>query len=188
MRLLRGSSSPPYPFSHSGTCIVSGYASCLHEDLRIAWDIFPNAGVIAVNAAAKEVKATALFSFHPEKFISSRWIEHQKKFGDEFTVHAMNRERHGDLSYVQYWWPPSHGGGSAWGARKLAWLMGFDTVILCGCPMIAGPYVGNHGIGGFMTQEDVVENYRREIREDTEWHEGCFSMSGATRDILGYPC
>ena len=91
-----------------------------------------------------------------------------------------------DMPWVQYWHKGARGGGSsAWGARKLAKLMGFDLVVLCGCPMTAGPYVGNHGLGGTMTQESVVERYQREITQDTEWHNGVISLSGWTKDFLG---
>lgn len=72
-----------------------------------------------------------------------------------------------------------------WGARKVAGFMGFGPVILCGCPMETGPYAGNHNLGGFMHRDDVVENLRRGIERETEWHEGVCSMSGWTRGLLG---
>ena len=178
--------SPSYPFEHSGPCIVAGNAWCLHNDLEQARRVYPDIPIIAVNGAAREVKAIALFSYHPERFVERgfEWIRRQRLFGQDFTVHGSRFMP--DMPWVQYWHEEARGGGSsAWGARKLAKLMGFDLVVLCGCPMTAGPYVGNHGMGGTMTQESVVEKYQQEIINDTEWHKGAISLSGWTKEFLG---
>lgn len=172
-----GQASPPYPLAHGGPCIVAGNAFCLHEDLERA----PRVPVIAVNGAAREVRAFALYSQHPERFVSLRWIDRQRRgFGDGFTVHASE-----PMAHVDYCWRAVRkGGGSAWGARKLAWCMGFDPVILCGCPLEAGNYA-NHAPGQLMTKQKVIEELREQIAAETEWHEGACSMSGWTRDLLG---
>ncbi len=168
---------------------MAGSALCLHDDLARAWKIYPGAPVIAVNGAAREVKAFALFSYHPQRFIERgfEWIRHQRRlFGPDFTVHGSKMLP--NMPFVQYWWKGARGNGSsAWGARKLASLMGFNKVILCGCPMVAGDYAG-YRLGGLMTQPDVTEQYAREIEADKEWHEDAFSMSGRTGEILGPPC
>ncbi len=177
------------PFSFNGVCIVSGNAWCLHQDLTEARKIVGDVPVIAVNGASKEVKAIAIYSVHPQRFIERgyEWIRHQSRlFGDGFTVHSSNKEKNGDLSYVQYWWHIPGGGGSAWGARKIAKLMGFTTVVLCGCPLTPGNYA-DHSMGMNMTKPEIVGQYAREIESDVDWHEGCYSMSGATKAILGSP-
>lgn len=174
-----------YPYRHSGPCIVAGFAECLHEDLAKAKSIVGEVPVIAVNGAASAVKALILFSQHPERFSEYRWIEKQKHFGADFTVHARGD---GSLPWVDYWWPTKGGGGSAWHARKVAALIGFDTVVLCGCPLDPGPYVGGHSIGGFMHRQDVVDDLFDYVKNDKEWHKGAYSMSGRTRDLLGTPC
>ena len=63
--------------------------------------------------------------------------------------------------------------------------MGFDKVILCGCPLNAGPYVGNHNLGGFMADENIVKDLRNGIEFDTDWHDGVYSMSGWSKGLLG---
>lgn len=177
--------SPPYPHRHSGTCIVAGFAECLHADLEKAIALVGDVPIIALNAASGAVKALMLFSQHPECFKSKRWIEKQQQFGNDFTVHARGE---GTLPYVDYWWPTKGGGGSAWHARKVAALIGFDRVVLCGCPLEVGPYVGGHNIGGLMHRQDVVDDLFEQVRDDTQWHAGAYSMSGRTRDLLGEPC
>lgn len=180
-----GAVSPP--FSFSGVCIVAGNAWCLHEDLAEARKILGDVPVIAVNGASREVKSIALYSCHPHRFVEkgSEWIRHQRRlFGEGFTVHSSNKTKHGDLPYVQYWWHIPGGGGSAWGARKVAKLMGFNTVVLCGCPLLPGNYTGGR-LGMNMTKAEVTEQYASEIASDTDWHKGAYSMSGRTREILG---
>ena len=76
---------------------------------------------------------------------------------------------------------------SSW-LRKVASLVGFDSVVLCGCPLSLGPYVGNHNLGGLMHRVDVVDNLFGQIEADTAWHEGVYSCSGRTKELLGEPC
>lgn len=152
--------------------------------------MFPKAPVIAVNGASREVKALALFSYHPERFTERGydWIRHQSRlYGPGFSVHGSKFVP--GCPSVQFWWEDARGGGgSAWGARKLAWLMGFNPVVLVGCPLTPGNYAG-HRPGMIMARVDVTEQYAAEIEADKDWHEGAYSMSGRTKEILGgLPC
>ena len=174
-----------YPHRHSGACIVAGFAECLHEDLEKAKALVGEVPVIAVNDASSAIKALILFSQHPECFQTKRWIEKQRRFGNDFTVHARGE---GSVPWVDYWWPTKGGGGSSWHARKVAAFIGFDKVILCGCPLDLGPYVGGHNIGGFMHRPDVVDDLFDYVKNDKDWHTGAYSMSGRTRTLLGEPC
>jgi len=165
-------------------CIVAGNALSLPLDLDQVFDRYGELPVIAVNGASKHIKAFALYSQHPDRFLRHGWISGQlRKFGYDFTVHTNGWS---DFDYIDELWPNiRNSGGSAWGARKLAVEFGYDEVILCGCPMIPGPYVGNHNLTGFMHKPDVVDELFSQIEKDTEWHEGCTSMSGRTKELLG---
>ena len=154
------------------TCIVAGNAASLHSDLK-GLD-YP---IIAVNGASREVKAFALFTQHPDKF--PKWVRYQQRFHQDFKVYSCVESPHSILKDIP------KGGGSAWGARKLATILGFDKVILCGCPMTPGPYVGNHNLGGFMHRKDIVDELFGQIKRDVDWHKGCISMSGRTKELLG---
>ncbi len=179
---------PPYLVNHSGPCIVAGNAFNLHDDLAKAWSLCPEVPVIAVNGAAGEVAAQFLFSYHPIQFIQRpyAWIGRHNRFGGTYTVHGAKFEE--GMPWVHHWWEGARGrGGSAWGARKLAALMGFDTVILCGSPLVPGNYAG-HKLGRHMVVPSVTDDLLRDITADTDWHKGAYSMSGRTRDLLGEPC
>jgi len=58
-------------------------------------------------------------------------------------------------------------------------------VILCGCPMIPGPYVGNHNFSGGMHIQQIVDDLFQGMVRDDKFHKGCISMSGFTKDLLG---
>lgn len=181
--------SPPYSFQHTGPVLVCGSAACLYDDLERARKRYPDASVIAVNGAAKLVPAIVLYSKHPERFIERRWLSAQRFFfGDHAVVHADVRAATRPPC-IEYWWTGLWGGGgSAWDARKLATVLGFAPIVLCGCPLVAGPHVGSLSFASFMHREDVVDGFRREIEVDTKWHEGVYSMSGWTRELLGGHC
>lgn len=184
IREVVAQSTPPYSFEHSGPVIVAGNAWCLHEDLARAPQGLP---IIAVNGAAGEIKAGFLYSKHPERMVGrgGYWIGKQRRFHEDFTVHGSRF--HESMPHIQYWWEGARGGGgSGWGARKLATLLGFDTVILCGMPLDPGGYASGR-LAKLMNKPDVIDAYRREIASDTEWHEGVYSMSGWTKGLLGSP-
>ena len=184
-------SVPTYPHKHSGPVVVAGAAWCLHDDLARARDLYGDLPVIAINGAARDVKADFLYSGHPERFETHRWVHHQKRlFGDIFTVHSGYKNTPPtDCPLVDFWWRGTGiaRGTSAWAARKMAAFMGFDLVLLCGCPLDPGPYVGHRLGHELMLKESVIDKYRRIIASETEWHEGCLSLSGWTATFLGSP-
>lgn len=188
-----GASAPPYPYSHSGTVLVCGNAFCLRDDLERARDMFPAAPVIAVNGAAAEVKAFALFTQHPLNFTT--WMTAQReRFGDGFTTHAAGKAHmttklgvQPPMPWVDYWWDHvAHAGTSTWGARRMAKLMGFERVILCGMPLSKGGYANGHMARAWQ-REDKIAHYRKAVESDIDYHPGARSMSGWTRDLLGAP-
>lgn len=184
---------PDYPERHSGPVLVCGNAWTLHDDYASAVEIFGSVPVIAVNGAAGQVKAFALFTQHPRKF--PRWIKMQRdRFGDDFTTHAAgNREWATKLGkplsheYVDYWWPDATGGGtSAWGARRMAGMMGFDTVILCGAPLEPGGYADNQPTQ-LMRNAKLMRHYQGQIERDTAFHPGVYGMNGWPAKFFGTP-
>jgi len=187
-------STPPkteYTNKHHGVVLVCGHAFCFRDDLALAREHFPDAPVIAVNGAAGELKAFALFTQHPLKF--PKWIKLQSdRFGEGFSTHAAGKRhiatklghvpRH---RCVDYWWEDVAGGGtSVWGARKMASFMGFEKVVLVGAPLEVGGY-GDGKMSKLMQKGSVIEGYRDYIRGDTSWHEGVVSMSGWTKEFFG---
>lgn len=192
------SAEPPYPWPHSGTVLVCGFGPGFYDDLDRARALRPDAPAIAVNEACKAVKAFAIFTLHPEKLKRFCALQIQS-FGDGFTVHSGGRaaesaNRQKRFPGVDYWWAQAAGGGtSSWAAARMARLMGFDEIILCGVPLVHGNYADKGFAKAWREGQkredgrDMLQTYRNYVENDTKWHEGVTSMSGWTRDILGEP-
>lgn len=163
-----------------GSCgspvFVIGNAFCMEDDLARATEIYGDADKVAVNGASREVQASMLVSQHPSNFVNARWVHFQRKFHEDFTTHATSEP-------ADVVWSLPHKGGSAWLARRIAGLLGYDPVVLVGCPMVPGNYA-NHRPGLLMTKQKVVDELFEQIVRDTDWHGGCVSMSGRTRELL----
>lgn len=117
---------------------------------------------------------------------------------------------------VTDWWPHEIGLGatSASKAAKLAFILGATEVILCGCPMNQEGYfsgeakvpqhvncmrIGDHGKARGLYESSgrqldvqetrIIKGYRTNLKKLAEGEfKGCvFSMSGFTREQLGFP-
>jgi len=185
-------SVPAYPSHRSGTVLICGYADTLFDDLARARKLRPDASVIAVNDAAGAVEAFAVFSLHCRRGKLDVWAAAQrKKFGPrEVHSHGYRHKYetiHAAYPWVDYWWPAAMGTGtSAWAAAKMAKLMGFDEIILCGVTLERRPYA-NGRIARDFRHPQVLELYCRYIRNDKAWHEGVKAMSGWPRKFFGEP-
>lgn len=188
---------PSYTVEHSGTVLVCGFGPGFHDDLERARRLRPDAAVIAVNEAVKAVDAFAFFTLHPEK-IATRWrpLMHQHR-GKVLQVHSGGKsfDKRARIRGVDHWWPEAGGGGtSVWAAQRMARLMGFDERILIGAPLAYGNYADGNFAKMFRQGRrrrgdgrDVVQAYRDFVAADTAWHDGCYSLSGFTREVLGEP-
>ena len=179
-------SFPPYRARHQGVVLVCGNGFPLADDLARARGLFPDAPAIAVNGAAKEVPAFALFTLHPEKMPVLWAAEQRRRFGTGFTTHTGGKAERQDAPGIDHWWPEAAGRGtSTWAAAKMARLMGFDRIVLCGMPLEPGPYADGRPAFAFMRRQ--LEGYRAYVAGDTAWHRGVSSLSGWTRDLFGEP-
>lgn len=196
--------------------LVVGSAPCLFDDVRRAMSIRPFASLMLVNGACTALEnAEHVLAGHEEKAeMFAR--ERRERFPNAppWRLHAccnMKRcswyaER---FPSVTDWHPHEVGVGatSASKAAKLAFILGFDEVILCGCPMNQEGYfageaevpqhimcdrIGSFGMSryGVPVQETrIIKGYREKLKvlAETEFKGRVFSMSGFTRDCLGEP-
>lgn len=184
---------PAYPARHSGCCLVCGNAWTLADDLERAHELRPGAAMMTVNGAAASASADFLFSLHFEML--PHWIATQThRFGRGFTTHGVGSREHRkqvqrrrEAPFVDYWWPDAKGAGtSAWSGAKLARLMGFDEIVLCGAPLAPGPHADGSAADDFLRRR-VLEHYRAAVIGDVGWHRGVTSMSGWTKEFFGEP-
>ncbi len=168
--------------------LLCGSAATLFDDLAGARALRSDADVIIVNAVAEIMEAENLFSLHPEKL--GMWRErHTIKFGSTPTTHSGRPRFDGCrlMSTVDHWWPEaSSRGSSGWSGAKLAQLMGYDEVILCGVPLDPIHYAKRGPAKNFKSKK-MLNYYRAGVEADVAWHAKVRSMSGWTRERLGEP-
>ena len=188
-------SIPAFP-KRSGTVLILGYGPPLYDDVSRATELRPAADVIAVNMAMQDYAADHLFSWHfdePKKL--PQWRDrHIEKFGPGALTHCpTQRDRDTGVlkpvpegfDWVDYWWPGATADGSGpWMAVRMAKFMGYEERILCGVPLEIGGYANGHMATAFQRPANV-ERFRTAVARQTDYHEGTFSMSGFTKDLLG---
>lgn len=189
------------------TVLIVGSAPCVYNDLYTALQLRPDADVIAVKFSVALVHAAVAVTHHGEYVLPIKEL-HRARWGDEVQVYAPKKlftdeqRRHIDREWHEL---AGVGGTSAWGAARMARLMGATEVILCGCPIdVAQPGEPYHhpivyeatrqlGIGNQRGEpfgnEAAVRGYRNFIQSDIDrgLAEGITSMSGWTRKALGAP-
>jgi hypothetical protein len=194
--------------------LVVGSAPCLYEDYDTARELFPESEVMTINEASGALEdvdhVLAGHTAKAEQFVKYR----REKFPDckAFKVHAswarINEAPRDEQPSVTDWWggEVSSGATSAGKAIRIAKKMGFDKVVLCGCPLDSSGYfnpneteamqreyqhLGKCARVGYVRDKEnrSVVRYRETFRKlaETEWAGWVFSMSGLSRELLGAP-
>ena len=199
-------SEPTYSHKHHGTLLVIGSAPCVREDLVDAVMHRPGAAIMAVNEAVKVARPNFITSLHCEKMDVFDALAQQQWGGKIWSTHSGNvtargQERH-HFATVDYWWPTMKhcGGTSAWAAAMIGAAMGFEEIILCGCPMNGGDGYFNDGETAKGTPSDprfgykpahcsLIQSAHDHIQKHKDTPEAALvsSMSGFTSEILGTP-
>ena len=189
--------------------LAAGSAPCLFADLEAARALYPGAEIMLINGACQLVEdAEHVLSGHTDKAeFFARAREKAFPLAMPWRLHATWMIRHPvprDLyPSVTDWWGPEHSSGatSAGKAALIGLTMGFDRVVLCGCPMDGSGYVQNESegipqlkacqrVGDPKKQEAAtIRRYKKRLAElaQTTFKGKVFSMSGYSRECLGSP-
>lgn len=192
-------SVPPFPFDFSTepvTLLVVGSAPCLTADLDVAKGLRPSHLIMAINDAARWIPADMVFSYHASRI--PEFAAGQRKFNTEFTTHGDARKIHRNHDCADYFWHDLHHGATSAVAGAHAGLyMGFQEVILCGCPMnggdgYAGPTAPNTAadprFGFKMPGTGLIQRNQTGLKRfATIAKDRVFSLSGFSQQILGAP-
>lgn len=192
--------------------LVVGSAPGLYADLAAAEALCDDFEVMLVNGAGAAVeRAQHFLAGHTDKaeqFVAAR--DAAFPLARAYRVHATFVDRKSAQPPTEYpsvtdWWPQSRfssGATSAGKAARIGLAMGFDRVILCGCPMDGSGYFPGESKGipqlkacqriGDPTkqQASTIRRYKERMAELAagEFKDRVFSMSGWTREVLGAPC
>lgn len=187
---LGGRENKHYPHYHDGPALIVARAWCMERDLAAALAMFPDATIFAANSVARHVKAAHIVSVH-DTYMHEHRIGQIKRFKNTPICHAVAPRTNHVSDAVDYWWPqffaPPH---ASWIGVKIAHVIGHAPIVLCGCPLVIGPYHGGAGgVGAFDRTESAkgVEKLRALLLEDADWHPFVTSMSGWTQEVFGAP-
>jgi len=170
------------------TALIFGNAITAHSD----WAAVPdrdNSIIFGVNDVGVYLpKIHHWVSLHPDKL--EHWIALRKIdafLWNNFNSHTTRPVT--GLTHVWKWLSPSFG-LSGYAAMQIAYLMGFDKIILCGCPGDATKrffdFNGRRECDGFDYQkEGNLEQLTKEMKRVPEFKAKVRSMSGFTKEFFG---
>lgn len=185
-----------YIDKYSGTVLICGSAPSLFDEYKLATRKRPEAKVMAINDASQAVWGDFLVSLHPEN------MERFRKKSLNPLIITMSGQRMEATHAVQVWWPNANSGAtSAYSGVQIARQMGFDEIILVGCPMSGGDgYFDDRGDGhkSMMTgvrfgnaapDHATVKSHQSDLKKRAETEDVSMvrSMSGFTAEIFGQP-
>lgn len=195
---IKATSKPAHAKSASGVCLVVGSAPCVHRDVEEALLAYPDAKICAVNDAAGLVMADYLATCHGEKI--EQFIGAHEKSNNDMALPEIHVKDAHEVTTERpcFRWTISIGAGSAPFAAAVMALIGFDLVILCGCPMDGG---GGYAMpthkstpedprfGELDPSHSMVTTWKNQLEHMQEQHpELCSkirSMSGHTQQVFG---
>lgn len=197
-----------YGEKHRGCAIICGAAPSLFEDLEKAKSLRPDATILGVNNVSPLVpEVTHIWTQHADHAEMFK-----EKAGRQIFVHSRPRQFNNGAgiwklpvpdhkwAFVDYVWPDLSWVSGSSGVAGALWAkhgMGFDEVIMVGITLsnASRKYVGaypskptkNDNNFAEDTQVDHWLRILKNIQLDGKT-EGIYSMSGATRKVLGEPC
>ncbi len=169
-----------------GNLVILGGGRNVWDDLKAYKELFSKFDVMAVNDIAFQFSSEInhAVSLHPEFLQAIRILRPINSLG-AFSTHS-NKMKNG----VTFSWDiPNVGGTSSLFACKIALLMGYEKIVLCGVPLdTSGHYFDppegdNQNNHGYHEQTFVWQDFKRDALKSSRVK----SMSGRTKKILGYP-
>lgn len=191
--LLKKQSVPNHPKDRSGVCLVVGSHPCFTYDMKAAMEFFNEFDVCAINDMAGVLVCDYLATAHPEKidqFIGNNIY-------NDIEIHSRSKMKRPDARDNEYVWNLNTGGGSGLFAVAVMLSIGYELVIMCGCPMDGG---GGYAVkkhdgdiydprfGDLTPAHTLVQGWHghlKRFKEQNSLSDRVRSMSGYTKKIFG---
>jgi len=182
---------PAVAKTYEGGLLIVGGGKCVWDDYFAAMELIQAEWpIMCVNDIAYQFKVrpiTHAVSVHPKLLPPVNIIRHEKSMLEHVTTHS-----HVHHPGVSYEWPIENvGGTSGLFAVKVAIVMGYTKILLCGIPM--------DGTGHYFDPPDAKANHTDSfdgMGQLQPWHDAARSkyvqervrsMSGRTASVLGKP-
>lgn len=190
--LEKKQSIPKHPKNRSGVCFVVGTHPCVHDDIAAAAKIFPGADVCVINDAADLIVAQHLATAHPEKL--DQFLEKQPEIPE---IHSRSKMKRPGARENEFIWELNTGGGSGLFAVAVMLSIGYELVVMCGCPMSGG---GGYAVkkhdstledprfGELSPEHSLVQGWHGQLKRFKDENPHAIkvrSMSGVTKKIFG---
>jgi len=178
------------------SAIVAGGAAGVFDEVRAAEAVLSDPVIFAANEVGMFLpKLDHWFSQHPDNlwaWKTVRWLHPRER---EYTKYHSDCPR----ASLDYYWKqltPMFA-LSGYTAMQIAWIMGAERIVLCGCPgsrarrfFEATPReregdVFGYGVGATDADRNIQEQVEREMARLPEFKAAVRSMSGWTREFFG---
>ena len=181
---------PSVEGKRGGVAIICGSAPTLLDEFNEVIKKRPDAIIVGINEALWAVKCDILMTYHlleVSHFLS-------KSLNKDIEIHTSKgyREELKDLAHK--FWTVQGGATSAGDAIQICREMGFDEIILVGCPMNGGDgyFHGNEkenvdGCPRFGGKNNVAGQHKAKLKEICKGFDNVYSMSGFTAELFGKP-
>lgn len=129
-----GEAIPPAE-KRRGVCLVVGTHPCWLDDVKAATKLYPDAEICGVNEAPRLLRVDHLATCHGDK------IDEFLALCDGYTplLHLRDNDvKPDEIAVPHHIWPVRTMAGSAPFAAAAMVMLGYDLVIMCGCPMTGG--------------------------------------------------
>jgi hypothetical protein len=174
---------------------LSRFLGCeLHDVQRklLKWSLNRHENTImAVNEIGLYLHAEVRHwtSLHTDHLITRVKLRRQLKLPPDRVMTHSHKPCGDDGLRVDYVWPLLNAGAlSGLFAAKVGLIMGFDRIVMAGCPMDrSGMFYDPPGLGSVHGDDHILIAAREEIGRNSELRERVRSLSGHTREWLGEP-
>jgi len=156
--------------------IITGSAPCVLEDLAPAKTLAASYDLMAVGLDAVDKypeRIKYVVTYHPKEI--KEIAERRAGYGNTDYLVISHQEKPGVDICIHDWWLPS--GSSSLLGVQAAQRLGYDKIILCGCPL-----EGKNSEGG--AYENFHAGWKRHLDKIAPYVR---SMSGWTQELLGAP-
>lgn len=213
MAILRAKT---YRQRHGGTLLVLGSGPGVRREFRRVSRQRPSAMVMLIGHAAGLFAGDFIVSDHYEAHPTLRRLQDEfcaeMEIAPRYTTHCAKASAFWRWSEIDYWWDfPRSAGTSLETALRIALIVGFDEIIVCGCPMVKarmqhpvqivkdGPTwppprdVTTFGLKtGHNTSDEILARFREGLvafvnKNRREIEKRVRAMSGFTMELFGRP-
>lgn len=172
---------PEIAGTFKGLAVICGGGKTMWEDLEEVRSLTTKFDIIAVNVAGLVImEAKHIYSMHTAQLSAISLFRKNEYCNHIALVHAIRKDEH-----IDYAWRCTVGAStSGLNAVALAKLLGYNKSVLCGVPMDGSGYFYKPTFNDTFKDDcrlKEIHCVKERLKDQVK------SMSGRTKEVLGYP-